>query len=208
MLRSLQVHDEAFKEIEYADYMGAEEDAENIMWDCIMSTLAVFCEECCKLGDKNIWSAARVDSEAKQFITQLVSKVWFERGFGPYDKRLDLPFQSDPGSGRNFVRQEELRRIYRRPEWKAYERRRLAVAEVQAKASEASERSRPKRGYRSEVKAWMRHNSIQNQKIAAKRLGVGVDTLKSIMSSVGETRYSAETLDMVLAKIGKKSDDK
>jgi hypothetical protein len=57
------------------------------------------------------------------------------------------------------------------------------------------------RGYRAEVRAWMAHHSVPSVKEAARRLGVGYDILKSIMSSNGDVRYSEATLKTVLEKI-------
>ena len=62
--------------------------------------------------------------------------------------------------------------------------------------------SAKRRGYRPEIKAFMRKNSLRTNEAAARRLGIGVDTLKSIMSSKGTPRYSKETLNKVLETIG------
>jgi PP-loop superfamily ATP-utilizing enzyme len=59
-----------------------------------------------------------------------------------------------------------------------------------------------RRGYRSEVLAWMKRTGMENIRQAAKRLGVSVSTLKSIMSERGQQRYGPDTLDEVLKKIG------
>jgi len=61
-----------------------------------------------------------------------------------------------------------------------------------------------RRGYRSEVQSWMNEKQITTIALAAKRLAVSPDTLKSIMSSKGRARYSPETLSLVLEKIGLK----
>ena len=57
-------------------------------------------------------------------------------------------------------------------------------------------------GYRSAVRQWMETKEIATIDKAAKHLGIGVDTLKSIMSSSGTKRYSDGTLKAVLGKIG------
>ena len=57
-------------------------------------------------------------------------------------------------------------------------------------------------GYRTEIKAYMKGNSLTTNQEAARHFGIGVDTLKSIMSSKGKPRYSQGTLDSVLQKIG------
>jgi hypothetical protein len=60
----------------------------------------------------------------------------------------------------------------------------------------------PRRGYRSEVREWMQEHQIASVKAAAKRLGVSDSVLKSIMASKGKVKYSHETLESVLKKIG------
>ena len=62
----------------------------------------------------------------------------------------------------------------------------------------------PRRGYRSEVRAYMKKHTLRTNAIAARHFGVSVDTLKSIMSTKGERRFSEDTLQGVLAKIGHK----
>jgi|SRR5579862_8215051 len=59
-----------------------------------------------------------------------------------------------------------------------------------------------RRGYRKEVNAWIGANGIDTLQTAAKRLGVSKSTLKSIMSDKGAVRYSPETLQGILKKIG------
>lgn len=59
----------------------------------------------------------------------------------------------------------------------------------------------PKRGYRSEVRAWMKHRGITSVRIAAKSLGVSEDVLKSIMSEKTDLRCSVSTLESVLATV-------
>lgn len=54
-------------------------------------------------------------------------------------------------------------------------------------------------GHRKEVDAWMSRESIPTLEAAARRLGVSIDTLKSIRSDKGRARYSTETLDRLLA---------
>ena len=59
----------------------------------------------------------------------------------------------------------------------------------------------PRRGYRAEVKRWMKDEEIKTIPDAAQRLHVGFDTLKSIMSSRGKRRYGNDTLQAVLKTI-------
>jgi hypothetical protein len=58
-----------------------------------------------------------------------------------------------------------------------------------------------KQGYRSEIREWMDNNNIPTNADAARKLGVGPDTLKNIMSDVTSRRYSLKTLEGVLKKI-------
>jgi hypothetical protein len=58
-----------------------------------------------------------------------------------------------------------------------------------------------RRGYRAEVRAWMQHHEVPSVREAAKRLAVGYDILKNIMSDQGDVRYSEVTLKDVLTKI-------
>ena len=58
-----------------------------------------------------------------------------------------------------------------------------------------------RRGYRREIRAWMKVNGLKTNAQAAKALGISESTLKSIMSSVGERKYGPETLQAVLEKI-------
>jgi hypothetical protein len=71
------------------------------------------------------------------------------------------------------------------------------VANVLVARGQAEER----RGYRTEVRQWMRDKGINTIPDAASRLAVGPDTLKSIMSSKGKRRFSDRTLQEVLKKI-------
>jgi len=59
-----------------------------------------------------------------------------------------------------------------------------------------------RKGYRAEVRAWMKHEGIRSVEKAAKRLAVSGSTLKSIMSNKGDVRYSHATLTAILKKIG------
>jgi hypothetical protein len=54
----------------------------------------------------------------------------------------------------------------------------------------------------------MRSIPLDSQKQAAKRLGISVDVLKSIMSDKGRARYGEDSLKTVLEKIGYKGDSR
>jgi hypothetical protein len=59
-----------------------------------------------------------------------------------------------------------------------------------------------RQGYRREVDQWKNKMGIRTIAEAARKLVVGVDTLKSIRSSRGKLRCSEKTLKAVLKKIG------
>jgi hypothetical protein len=86
-------------------------------------------------------------------------------------------------------------------EAQAYRRAILPGDEIEVSKVRGSSDAR-KRGYRTEIKQWMKDKKIETIPGAAKRLGVGFDILKSIMTNKGKKRYSDKTLQDVLKKIG------
>ena len=89
------------------------------------------------------------------------------------------------------------------PEWEEYEDERLEVANLQAQGRRTGQAEpAPRRGYRVEVRAWMKNKDVDTTPQAAKTLGVGESTLKSIMSDRGEIKYGQSTLDKFLKNIG------
>jgi hypothetical protein len=69
-------------------------------------------------------------------------------------------------------------------------------------AAPEQEKQRGRRGYREQVRRWMVSKELRTIPDAARRLAVGPDTLKSIMSSKGKRRYGDDTLRSVLKQIG------
>ena len=79
------------------------------------------------------------------------------------------------------------------------------LAELRKVSGENAVKTTPtRRGYRKEIQGWMERSGLESQQQAARRLGVSIDVLKSIMSNKGRARYSTETLADVLEKIGHK----
>jgi hypothetical protein len=64
------------------------------------------------------------------------------------------------------------------------------------------EPAQSRRGYRCEIRQWMKNEQLGSVKGAARKLGISDSTLKSIMSDKGEKKYSDENLRRVLEKIG------
>jgi hypothetical protein len=77
--------------------------------------------------------------------------------------------------------------------WKVQGFRRLTSEKPETKATAPT-----RRGYRDHIRGWMKLHGIRTIAIAAKRLGVSESTLKSIMTTKGEIRYSPDTLARIL----------
>lgn len=65
--------------------------------------------------------------------------------------------------------------------------------------------SHGRKGYRAEVRRWMKSTGMETLSQAAKRLGVGKDTLKTIMSCKGKLRCAESTQTATLTKMGIKT---
>lgn len=83
--------------------------------------------------------------------------------------------------------------------WQKESYRRLIPANATDTSNRASLNIR--KAYSVEIRAWMTKQGIPSVELAAKRLGVGYGTLKSIMTDKGTPRYSQDTLRTVLEKI-------
>ncbi len=64
----------------------------------------------------------------------------------------------------------------------------------------------PRRGYRTEVRDWMGREQISKLDRAARRLGISLSALKSMMSTRGKRRYGEAALTRVLGIIGYRGD--
>jgi hypothetical protein len=73
-------------------------------------------------------------------------------------------------------------------------------------ALEAEKPTGKRKGYRTEVRAWMKRNGIKTIPEAGKVLAISDSTLKSIMSDEGNARYGEDTLKRVLGQIQQKRD--
>ena len=118
--------------------------------------------------------------------------AWWETSWLP----LDMP--SDP-FGKPLPVHIQIDTVTKRARhWVMEAYGRLAAMNAQAPSTVVAIR----RGYRAEVRAWMKREGISSVQKAAKKLAVSDSTLKSIMSNRGDVRYSPETLAEILAKIG------
>ncbi len=63
-----------------------------------------------------------------------------------------------------------------------------------------------RKGYRTEVRQWMKRKKLKKIDQAASKLGVSPDVLKSIMSDRGKPRFGKVSLQSVLKQIGYKDE--
>jgi predicted XRE-type DNA-binding protein len=83
----------------------------------------------------------------------------------------------------------------------------LGDGRIQAYFGGKAEKVKPRRrSIGTKVERWMQRTNVESQKQAARRLGVSIDVLKSIMSDKGRARYSEDTLKQVLNNIGHEED--
>lgn len=94
------------------------------------------------------------------------------------------------------------REIESMEEWTQVQEELKAAIEIRENARSIKTRANNRKGYRAEIQQWIRDQGLPNQQTAARKLGVSLDVLKSIMSDRGRQRYSEETLKTVLQKIG------
>ena len=120
----------------------------------------------------------------------LLGTIW-EWAYGKFGLRFELP--------------EEVKLNWK--VWALKTRATTVVSKQGPQTDRGSETSSAtpvvRRGYRAEVRQWMKQKHLRTVKQAADRLNVGYDILKSIMSSKGEKRYADGTLKRVLEQIRK-----
>jgi hypothetical protein len=188
---------------------------------------AAFWREACELGKQGTWCVDRIRSEVDEFLRVFIIDAHHEEG----RDRSGREFRAMTYNWNGSLLPEVERYFYGSEEWHQYEAALLAVAEKQAEegdfatpkqagatdssgddstrtgagpAVNGTDGNHPaRRGHRAEIKAYMKACSLGTNLEAARRLGVGVDTLKSIMSEKGKPRYSEATLKTVLDKITK-----
>ncbi len=128
-------------------------------------------------------------------MEDLARWAWYQVSRIPLDILPDLP----PGAKGTPHHTDARMLISRTQHWIIEGLRRIAAL----RENENTDLTKPqRRGYRSEIKGWMKQTGIGSQSEAARRLGVSIDVLKSIMSDKGRARFSDETLKDVLKKIG------
>jgi len=186
-IRARKVFDQAKKELPETRY-GSMQQVTKLLKQFIMSVFSVFASEACKLGRNGVWHVVDLHAECERFLGNFTDEAHASRGFDTNDHEI----------ARNAINQRELMKY---PEWEKYEDDRLEVANMQAAGKKSDEGTR--QGYRREVMEWLRRTELENVEQAANKLGVSKSTLKSIMSSRGKIRYSADTLERILKIVRK-----
>ena len=173
-------------------------DLERDLRKYILRQFAAFVREAGKLGLCGAWQVDEVEKSSLEFLRLATIAAVHEKGHDKYGRDLGGSWIDNwGGSIASAVRRE----FEKSEEWRQFQDTLLQVAENQAKPTfvqSETERTKGRRGYRAEVKAWMNQEGLATVAEAAKFLGVSVSSLKSMMSDRGERRYSEETLTRVL----------
>jgi hypothetical protein len=101
---------------------------------CIMSIFAAFAKEACELGRQNVWKVAKIESEAREFLREIIFQVRTDRGRGESAR-----FLSDKLGSLGRVTPNALLRFQEFKEWKDYEHERLEVADIQANTTPSND---------------------------------------------------------------------
>jgi hypothetical protein len=184
--------------------------AEEVATRYVLSLFSAFTKEACELGRQRAVAVPAIEEAAEEFLwstADFAGDLCSELGlhvslisFGSFLRNL----QSTIHNIRRPIKPHILRMIKTSPEWRQFQSDLLEIADLQGHPESIAEGSKTaqRRGYRTEILAWMKKNGIDTVKQAARRLGVSESTLKSIMSSKGEARYGPDTLSRVLKDIG------
>jgi hypothetical protein len=167
-------------------------DKEEQLRKYILRQLLVFVQEASKLN--KIWPVDKIEKAALEFLRRATIDAVYEKGLG--SGRLWISRTS--GS----LTSEICRQFEKSSEWQQFEDMLLRLAE----GEEPRKVTEPRRGYRAEVKAWMKREQVDTLREASQRLNMDVSALKSIMASKGKLRYGPEALNRVLKTIGHKGE--
>lgn len=184
----------------------------------ILRQFGVFAREACRLGLRGIWHVNQVEEAAVEFLGRAAIDAVYGKDHDKNGRKSGEKWFSEwDGSIEPAVR----RQLEQSDEWKQFQATLLQVAESQAaRGAEVSGdqegqigkltlystdpgpfAEKKRSGYRSEVRKWMARENLTTLAEAAKRLGISLSALKSIMSDQGKRRYSEETLSRILAII-------
>jgi hypothetical protein len=136
-----------------------------------------------------------VETEISKWIYSTILFAESEQGVDGFRFRSLLT-----GTG-TTVKSEMLALFKCEPQWKLYEEELIEISDIQGSPSSTESDPVPIRGYRAEVRGWMKQTGFTSVGDAARYLGVSESTLKSIMTSKGDIRHSRPTLDSVLMKV-------
>lgn len=168
-------------------------ELENIGIDFIETVIFGFGEQVCEAVKQGHVNGEMARSQMEVFLHAVVVKTYFEK--------CRTRDGSPDGSSR-FIDEAKLH-IKGCKKWAKYQR---ALADALGKSAQGGKVKRV--GYRRHILAWMKRQQVQDRDQAARRLGISMSTLKSIMSDKGRARYGDETLQRVLKTIGYSDNDR
>ena len=191
----------------------------------IFSVVFAFAHEAIRAARKGLWQTDNIQSNVKEYGERLIEQA--RRDMCQYDSGYS--FQRVQVEVSHFHR-EAWQGIEGSERWVKFLIEVAEVAELQARTAGASNQavgervmpnpsadlmaksdsrqhqthatSQTRKGYRTEVRDWMKRVNLDTVEQAARKLGVSEATLKSIMSDKGKPRYGKEKLNQVLRVIG------
>jgi hypothetical protein len=95
-----------------------------------MKIFAAFAREVCDLGRQHVWTVARIDGEAHEFLRIATIEAYSDHGFDTSNRPLSNPISHVDGS----IKTDFERDLKRLPEWRHHEDERLRVADFQSQS--------------------------------------------------------------------------
>jgi hypothetical protein len=200
------------------------------LWRYILGTVRAFSHEACELVKQAKWTKAVALEEMIDFRRRFTIQAYREIASDRNGVDFEVPTLGWMANAPGMLKSDLERVFNNSAEWQECEAEVLAVTVAQAEGTNVSQKPErrnskpnesadpsthtelageventkptPRQAYRPEIKAYMKAHDLGTNEMAARHLGVGLDTLKSIMSGKGKPRFSQETLEEVLKKIG------
>jgi len=129
-----QEFDRLRKDLPWSSY-GPGPELEKLVREYVLRIWSTFVEEACELGRQRIWDLGRVKTESLEFLSQLTSKAYLEKGFDfggrAYPGQLRrLPEMTSHGTGE--ILPEVMSQYQTSAEWQRYQELLLGVGEAWA----------------------------------------------------------------------------
>jgi excisionase family DNA binding protein len=157
---------------------GSRSEVRDLLKTCIMTMFAAFADGACDLGRQGVWTVARIDDEAHEFLRKATRDAFFDWGYDTCNRGLSAPISNSGHLAADF--QRELKSF---AEWRQYEEERLKVAEFQStgapkSAAQMTETPKRSRSLRQPKPELLTDRSITvNRTRAAMALGITTRTL-------------------------------